>query len=237
MPIIELKNITKSYSLGDVKTVVLNNISLSVESGEMIAIVGASGSGKSTLMNIIGFLDLADTGEYLFQNKHVKGLSQNDLARLRNRSIGFVFQQFNLLPRLNAYQNVALPLTYRGISPRAIKALVHQVLKRVGMSAFGHHLPQELSGGQQQRIAIARALVTKPEVILADEPTGALDSVTGHEIMQLFAELHHEGSTIIMVTHDEKIANQCERQITIADGVIQADEHVLGHHDINKGRG
>ena len=224
MKIIQLNNLIKAFSIGEVTTTVLKNISLSIEPGEMVAIVGASGSGKSTLMNIIGFLDQTDSGDYLFKEKNISGLSQNEMAKLRNQSIGFVFQQFNLLPRLNAFQNVALPLTYRGTSRGSIKERVNQVLERVGMKSHSHHLPSQLSGGQQQRVAIARALVTEPEVILADEPTGALDSVTGNEIMRLFSELHQEGRTIIMVTHDEKIANQCKRKITIADGEILSDE-------------
>lgn len=228
MRIIELKNLIKAFSIGDMTTTVLKNISLTIEPGEMVAIVGASGSGKSTLMNIIGFLDQADSGDYLFKAKNISGLSQNEMAQLRNHSIGFVFQQFNLLPRLNAFQNAALPLTYRGTSRGSMKERVNQVLERVGMKAYGHHLPSQLSGGQQQRVAIARALVTEPEVILADEPTGALDSVTGKEIMRLFSALHQEGRTIIMVTHDEKIANQCMRKITIADGEILSDERKNG---------
>jgi putative ABC transport system ATP-binding protein len=189
----------------------------------MLAIVGASGSGKSTLMNIIGLLDKADSGRYLLQTNDVAGLDDDQLALLRNQRIGFVFQQFNLLPRFSAEQNIALPLIYRNMSPPQIKHRVLEVLARVGMESFKAHCPTQLSGGQQQRIAIARALVSEPDVILADEPTGALDSSTGKDIMKLFLALHNEGRTIIMVTHDEQVASKCVRRITLADGQVVAE--------------
>ena len=189
----------------------------------MLAIVGASGSGKSTLMNIIGLLDKADTGQYLLQGSNVAGLTDDQLAILRNQRIGFVFQQFNLLPRFSAEQNVALPLIYRNMPSKEIQQRVFEALTRVGMQSFAAHCPTQLSGGQQQRIAIARALVSEPHVILADEPTGALDSSTGKEIMRLFLALHAEGRTLIMVTHDEQVAAQCARRITVADGQIVAE--------------
>ncbi len=222
-PLIQLRDLVKAYHLEGVSTTVLKSVSLSVQQGDLLAIVGASGSGKSTLMNIIGLLDKPDSGSYILKNKNVAGLSDDEAADFRNRSIGFVFQQFNLLPRFTALQNVALPLTYRGTHPAEIKERVLHVLKRVGMANYAHHRPMQLSGGQQQRIAIARALVTEPQVILADEPTGALDSRTGTEVMNLFLELHAEGRTIIMVTHDEHVAVQCKRRITLADGAVIAE--------------
>ncbi|MDP3269190.1 MAG: ABC transporter ATP-binding protein [Legionella sp.] len=222
-PLIKLTDLVKTYALEGISTTVLKKVSLNVNQGDLLAIVGASGSGKSTLMNIIGLLDKADSGSYFLKNKNVAGLSDDESAELRNQSIGFVFQQFNLLPRFNASQNVALPLTYRGVSPIEIKELVTEALERVGMASYARHRPTQLSGGQQQRVAIARALVTQPQVLLADEPTGALDSKTGTEVMNLFHTLHAEGRTIIMVTHDEQVAAQCKRQITIADGVIIAE--------------
>ncbi|WP_019215754.1 ABC transporter ATP-binding protein [Legionella tunisiensis] len=221
--LIALRDITKTYQIGDACSQVLKDISLTVQEGELVAIVGASGSGKSTLMNIIGLLDKADGGDYLLHGRDVAGLTVNDLAALRNRSIGFVFQQFNLLPRFNARQNVALPLIYRQMAADELKERVMNALTRVGMERFAEHRPTQLSGGQQQRVAIARALVGEPRVILADEPTGALDSHTGSEVMNLFLALHREGRTIIMVTHDEQIAAQCVRRITLADGKIIAE--------------
>lgn len=223
---IALTNITKKYQIGNVESTVLKNVTLTINEGDMLAIVGASGSGKSTLMNIIGLLDKASSGDYVLRGRNVAGLLDDELATLRNHSIGFVFQQFNLLPRLNALQNVALPLTYRSdLSPADIKLRVLAALERVGMSAFIDHRPTQLSGGQQQRVAIARALVGEPQVILADEPTGALDSATSHEIMDLFLALHHEGRTLILVTHDETVAAQCARRITLADGEMIAESH------------
>ena len=218
--LIDLRHIVKRYTIGTVESTVLNHVSLSIDDGEMVAIVGASGSGKSTLMTMMGLLDKPDSGEYLLQGRNVAGLSDDDLAQLRNQRIGFVFQQFNLLTRFSAEQNVALPLTYRELSADIVKKRVTDALKRVGMQAFAAHCPTQLSGGQQQRIAIARALVTEPHVILADEPTGALDSSTGKDIMSLFLALHKEGRTLILVTHDEQVAAQCARRITLADGHI-----------------
>jgi len=223
-PIISLTDIVKKYNIGSVETIVLKKVSFNVNKGEMIAIVGASGSGKSTMMNIIGLLDKADNGTYLIKGNDVAGLEDDDLAKLRNQSIGFVFQQFNLLPRFNAKKNIELPLIYRAISKELINQKVSNVLKRVGMEDFASHRPTQLSGGQQQRIAIARALVGDPEVILADEPTGSLDSQTGKEIMNLFLDLHREGRTIILVTHDEKVASLCERRITLVDGKIVSSQ-------------
>lgn len=223
--LIKIVDLVKTYSLEGISTTVLKEVSLTVHGGDMLAIVGASGSGKSTLMNIIGLLDKADSGTYNLKNKNVAGLTDDESAVLRNQSIGFVFQQFNLLPRFTAMQNVGLPLTYRGVSPGEIKERVMQALGHVGMSKYFHHRPTQLSGGQQQRVAIARALVTEPQVILADEPTGALDSRTGTEVMNLFLSLHAEGRTIIMVTHDEHVAAQCQRRITLADGVVIGEDN------------
>lgn len=221
--LIELTNGVKTYQVGEVETSVLNHVSLTVHAGDMLAIVGASGSGKSTLMNILGLLDTLDGGRYALQGADVAGLSEDELARLRNQYIGFVFQQFNLLSRLSAEQNVALPLTYRRESSQRIKRCVADALARVGMSAFAAHRPTQLSGGQQQRVAIARALVGEPQVVLADEPTGALDSRTGKDIMALFSALHAEGRTLILVTHDEQVAAQCDRKLTLADGQVISD--------------
>lgn len=221
--LIQLTNLVKTYHLEGISSTVLKKVSLTVEEGDLLAIVGASGSGKSTLMNIIGLLDKADSGTYLLKNNDVAALTDDEAADWRNRSIGFVFQQFNLLPRFTAMQNVALPLTYRGVPAAELKERVHAALERVGMHTYARHRPTQLSGGQQQRVAIARALVTEPQVILADEPTGALDSRTGSEVMNLFLALHQEGRTIIMVTHDEQVATQCKRRITLADGAVVAE--------------
>jgi putative ABC transport system ATP-binding protein len=222
MSLIVLKNLIKTYRIEDVVSTVLKDVSISINEGELVAIVGASGSGKSTLMTIMGLLDKADSGQYILQGRDIAHLNDDELANLRNQSIGFVFQQFNLLPRFNVLQNVALPLTYRNTPSAEIMNKVQEALSRVGMAAFAHHRPTQLSGGQQQRVAIARALVTNPQVILADEPTGALDSATGHDIMALFLALHDEGRTLILVTHDERIAAQCARQIAMADGRLVA---------------
>ncbi len=221
-PLLMLTDIVKKYQLEHVESHALAGVSLNVDQGEMIAIVGPSGSGKSTLMSIIGLLDRADAGQYLLHEQPVQAMSEDERAHLRNQYIGFVFQQFNLLPRFTAAQNVALPLTYRGYTGHRLQQKVDEVLRRVGMDRFAHHRPTQLSGGQQQRIAIARALIGEPKILLADEPTGALDSQTGEGIMALFQQLHHEGRTIIMVTHDSRVASLCQRQITLADGQIVA---------------
>lgn len=219
-PLIFIENVTKKYHMGSVESLILNKISLAVDEGDMLAIIGASGSGKSTLMNIIGLLDGLYSGKYMLRGRDVADLSDDASATLRNESIGFVFQQFNLLPRFTAEQNIALPLTYRNLSPHVIKQRVMDAMTRVGMSSFAAHRPTQLSGGQQQRVAIARALVTSPQVILADEPTGSLDSSTGKDIMALFSALHKEGRTLILVTHDENVAALCQRRITLLDGHI-----------------
>ncbi len=222
-PLMVLTDIVKTYHLEGMSTTILKEVSLTVYEGDLLAVVGASGSGKSTLMNILGLLDKADTGTYLLKNRNVAALTDDEAADLRNQNIGFVFQQFNLLPRFSAMQNVALPLIYRGIGTAEIKERVLDSLERVGMHQYAHHRPTQLSGGQQQRVAIARALVTEPQVILADEPTGALDSRTGNEVMNLFLSLHAQGRSIIMITHDEQIATLCQRKITLVDGVVMAE--------------
>lgn len=224
MTLISLTQLVKKYQVGSVESTVLKGVSLTVEKGDMLAIVGSSGSGKSTLMNIIGLLDKPCEGHYSLQGQDVASLQDDDLARMRNECIGFVFQQFNLLPRLTALQNVELPLAYRSnMSSDRAREQALLALKRVNMHTFANHRPTQLSGGQQQRIAIARALVGEPQVILADEPTGALDSATGQEIMALFLALHQEGRTLIIITHDEQIAAQCKRSITLSDGKVIAE--------------
>ena len=221
--LIELKNINKSYRNGDQELQVLKDISLEVEEGEFVAIMGPSGSGKSTLMNIIGMLDRPTTGEYHLGSEEVAKLGDKKLAKVRNRQIGFVFQQFFLLSKLNALQNVELPLIYAGVGLSKRKSLAEQFLTKVELDTRMHHLSSELSGGQKQRVAIARALVNNPSLILADEPTGALDTKTGEQIMELLTELNREGKTIIMVTHEPEIAAYAKRQIVIRDGVISSD--------------
>ncbi len=221
--LIDLKNVNKSYRNGDQELQVLKDIHLAVEEGEFVAIMGPSGSGKSTLMNIIGMLDRPTSGEYYLEGEEVAKLGEKKLAKVRNQQIGFVFQQFFLLSKLNALQNVELPLIYAGVSQSKRKALAEQYLKKVELETRMHHLPSELSGGQKQRVAIARALVNHPSIILADEPTGALDTKTGEQIMELLTELNREGKTIIMVTHEPEIAAFAKRQIVIRDGVISSD--------------
>lgn len=221
--LIELKHIYKSYKNGDQELQVLKDINLEVEEGEFVAIMGPSGSGKSTLMNTIGMLDTPTSGEYYLEGEEVAGLSEKKLARVRNNQIGFVFQQFFLLSKLNALQNVELPLIYAGVAPSKRKKLAQEFLEKVELGERMHHLPSELSGGQKQRVAIARALVNNPSIILADEPTGALDTKTGDQIMEFLTELNAEGRTIIMVTHEPEIAAYAKRQIVIRDGVISSD--------------
>ena len=221
--LIDLKNVSKSYRNGDQELQVLKDVHLEVEEGEFVAIMGPSGSGKSTLMNIIGMLDRPTSGEYYLEGEEVAKLSEKKLAKVRNQQIGFVFQQFFLLSKLNALQNVELPLIYAGVSQSKRKALAEQYLKKVELETRMHHLPSELSGGQKQRVAIARALVNHPSIILADEPTVALDTKTGEQIMELLTELNREGKAIIMVTHEPEIAAFAKRQIVIRDGVISSD--------------
>ncbi|HEL0008457.1 TPA: ABC transporter ATP-binding protein [Streptococcus equi subsp. zooepidemicus] len=221
--LIQLKNIVKSYQNGDQELQVLKSVDLTVYEGEFVAIMGPSGSGKSTLMNIIGLLDRPTSGDYSLNGTQVELLNDRKLAKVRNEEIGFVFQQFFLLAKLNALQNVELPLIYAGVGVSKRRELAKQFLEKVELGMRMKHLPSELSGGQKQRVAIARALVNSPSIILADEPTGALDTKTGEQIMRLLTELNKEGKTIIMVTHEPEIADFATRKIVIRDGEITAD--------------
>ena len=223
MNIIELKDITKTYKRGEEDLPILRNISLSVADGDFVAIIGPSGSGKSTLMNTIGLLDVPTSGSYTLDGVVTEHMSDNALAELRNQKIGFIFQQFNLLPRLTAMENVELPMIYAGISKKERKERANAMLKMLGMGERGHHRPSELSGGQQQRVAIARALAISPSLILADEPTGALDSRTGEEVLELILQLNAGGNTIVLITHDHHIADNAKRVVALRDGVIVDD--------------
>jgi len=217
---IQLKDICKFYQVGDDRVKALDHASLHIKPREFVSIIGPSGSGKSTMMNIIGCLDVADAGSYLLDGLPIESYSENDLAKIRNQKIGFVFQQFNLIPKLTAEENVELPLIYQKV-PRAERQVrVKEALERVNLYQRARHLPTELSGGQQQRVAIARAIVTNPKLILADEPTGALDSKTSQEIIDIFHELHRQGNTIVLITHDNDVAKQAERSVHILDGQI-----------------
>ena len=217
---IELKEISKIYTIGDETVYALDHASMSIQEGEVVSIIGPSGSGKSTMMNIIGCLDVADEGEYILDGISIEQYSERELARIRNHKLGFIFQNFNLLPKLTAEENVELPLLYQGVKAAERKQRVRKALEKVEWSHRMHHRPTELSGGQQQRVAIARALVTKPSLFLADEPTGNLDSRTGQEIMYLFHELHEAGNTIVLITHDNGVAQEAERMIRIRDGHV-----------------
>lgn len=223
---LKINKLHKSYPIGDSSLHVLKGIDLSVEAGEMVAIMGSSGSGKSTLLNIIGMLDEADEGDYILDNVPIKNLTEKKAAIYRNKFLGFIFQSFNLINYKNALDNVALPLYYQGLKrkERIEKALFH--LGKVGLRDWATHLPNELSGGQKQRVAIARALAANPKLLLADEPTGALDTKTSHEIMDFIQSLNDEGKTILMVTHEEDIANMCKRIVRLKDGVIMEDVFV-----------
>ncbi len=219
---IEIQDATKVYRMGEMEVRALNGVSLNVDDGEWVAIIGPSGSGKSTLMNIVGCLDQPTSGSYRLDDIEVARMNDDQLAAVRNRKIGFVFQGFNLLSRTSAVANVELPLVYAGVKDRRARAVA--VLERVGLGQRINHRPNELSGGQQQRVAIARALVNNPSIILADEPTGNLDSKSGAEIMEIFREMHDQGLTVVMVTHDPDIAEQCDRIVRIKDGLIASDE-------------
>jgi putative ABC transport system ATP-binding protein len=224
MPIIEIKDVEKTYHTGDVEVHALRGVSLSIDEGEFVAIMGASGSGKSTLMNIIGCLDRPTGGVYRLAGREVSGLSRDDLAEVRNQVLGFVFQNFNLLSRTSALENVELPLIYRGVSGKERHRRATKALERVGLAGRVDHTPNQLSGGQQQRVAIARALVGEPKVVLADEPTGNLDSMTSVEVMALFQELQKAGITVALVTHEPDIAEFSSRVIVVRDGLIRSDE-------------
>ena len=215
---IDLNNVSKVYQIGDEKVWALDHVTMHIYPKEFVSVIGPSGSGKSTLMNIIGLLDTADAGTYRLDGIPIEDYSERQLAKIRNRKIGFIFQSFNLIPKLSAEENVELPLIYRGVRSAERAERVRQALDRVGLLSRAKHLPTELSGGQQQRVAIARALVTNPSLILADEPTGNLDSKTSREIMELLHELHEQGNTVVLITHDNDIARQARRSLHILDG-------------------
>jgi putative ABC transport system ATP-binding protein len=223
---LNFRNITKTYKLEGEEVRALRGISISVQENEYIAIMGPSGSGKSTMMNIIGCLDIPTSGEYFLEEEDVSKMNDNQLAAIRNERIGFVFQTFNLLPRSNLFHNVELPLIYAGISTSKRKRMAEEAIEKVGLSDRMKHKPSELSGGQRQRVAIARALVNNPSIILADEPTGNLDSATGEEIMEVFDHLHKSGNTIILVTHERDIAEHAHRIVRLRDGLVESDEIV-----------
>ncbi|MGZ5255652.1 MAG: ABC transporter ATP-binding protein [Flavitalea sp.] len=230
-PIIHLENILKSYYMGRQAIPVLKGISLDIMKNEYVALMGPSGSGKSTLMNILGCLDSPTAGTYILNGHDVSKMEDDELASVRNKEIGFVFQQFNLLPRLTAAENVALPLVYAGINKKTRTEMAMDVINKVGLGDRSHHKPNELSGGQCQRVAIARALVNNPSIILADEPTGNLDSRTSEEIMDIFGKIQDAGNTVVLVTHEEDIANHAKRVIRLRDGVIETDKirEFVGH--------
>lgn len=223
-PILHLENILKSYFLGKQELPVLKGISMDLMKNEYVALMGPSGSGKSTLMNILGCLDSPTGGKYVLNGKDVSKMHDDELAKVRNEEIGFVFQQFNLLPRLTAAENVALPLVYSGVSKKERAERAHAVLQKVKLEDRMHHKPNELSGGQCQRVAIARALINNPSIILADEPTGNLDSKTSHEIMEILCKIHSEGNTVVLVTHEEDISLFAHRIIRLRDGLIETDK-------------
>jgi putative ABC transport system ATP-binding protein len=221
---IDLCGVSKSYRLGEVVLAVLKGVSLHIDAGEFVAIMGSSGSGKSTLLNVIGCLDTVDEGSYRLDDIAIESASEDELAALRNRRLGFVFQSFNLIPRINALRNVELPMIYHRVAPDERQRRAYAALKNVGLEDRAAHSPAKLSGGQQQRVAIARALINAPDIIIADEPTGSLDSASGHDIMYLFAQLHQQGKTIVMVTHENEIAAYAQRVIYLRDGVVEKDE-------------
>lgn len=222
-PLIELQNIRRVFAMGDEEVVALGGIDIDIAVNEFVAIVGQSGSGKTTLMNILGVLDTPSSGSYVFDGERVQDLCDDDLSRLRNRRVGFVFQNFHLLSRASALRNVELPLVYRGVPPRLRQEMAEHALEKVGLAHRRSHRPNQMSGGQRQRVAIARALVTNPSLLLADEPTGNLDSTTEREILNLFDALHAAGNTIVVVTHEPAIAAHCPRAVRLADGLVVAD--------------
>jgi putative ABC transport system ATP-binding protein len=223
LSVVDTQNISKSYRMGEVVVSALEGVNLRLRQGEFATVMGASGSGKSTLLSIIGCLDRPDSGSYLLMGKRVDGMNDGELARVRNRNIGFIFQTFNLLPRATSVQNVELPLMYGGVAGKERRQRALAILERVGLSSRAHHRPSQLSGGERQRVAIARALVTEPSLLLADEPTGNLDSVTGRSIMDLIQQVHNEGNTILLVTHDPLVSAMGSRMIRLRDGQVQED--------------
>ncbi len=230
IPLIEFKDIYKIYQMGDSEVRAIDGISMKIFPGEFVAIVGPSGSGKSTCMNIIGCLDVPTNGSYFLDGRDVSHMNDNELAEIRNKKLGFIFQQYNLIPKLNVRQNVELPLLYAGLSEKEQETRALKALERVGLADKAKHLPSQLSGGQQQRVSIARALAGDPSIILADEPTGALDSKTGKDVLNFLKQLHREGNTIVLITHDNTIAAQAERVIRVSDGQVVYD----GEADIRK---
>ncbi|BDU50947.1 ABC transporter ATP-binding protein [Haliovirga abyssi] len=223
---IKLKGIEKDYKMGDIILKALDRVSINIDKGEFVSIIGSSGSGKSTLMNILGCLDVPTKGDYYLDNEDVSKLNDNQLAIIRNKKIGFVFQSFNLLAKLNALENVELPMVYGGVHLKTRIKKAKEALEKVGLTDRMHHKPNELSGGQRQRVAIARAIVNNPKIILADEPTGNLDSKSEIEIMEIFKKLNNEGATIIMVTHEQEIAKNSKRIITVKDGLVIGDNKI-----------
>lgn len=221
--LIEIRNITKTYEMGDVQVRALAGVSLDIKANEYVAIMGPSGSGKSTMMNMLGCLDTPTSGDYFLNGQNVSEMRDDELAQVRNKEIGFIFQTFNLIPRISCLQNVELPLVYAGVKKQERRQRAIDSLTYVGLGTRVNHKPNELSGGQRQRVAIARALVTRPSILLADEPTGNLDTKTSVEIMQLFEELYQKGNTVLMVTHEEEMANHARRIVRLRDGVIESD--------------
>jgi len=233
--LIQITDMNRYYEFGGETLQVLKNVSITINKGDFVAVVGPSGSGKSTFMNMIGCLDQPDSGSYLFDGESIEDMNDRELALIRNQKIGFIFQNFNLLTKLSALENVELPLSYRGLSQKDRTNMAIQVLREVGLEERMNHLPSQLSGGQQQRVAIARALAGRPDILLADEPTGALDQKTGREILDLMKKLHKEGHTIILITHDEKIAMEASRVVRIEDGCLSEEGGMpLGNVTINQ---
>jgi putative ABC transport system ATP-binding protein len=230
-PVIQVHDVTKTYDLGQIKVHALRNISLRIERGDFVAIMGSSGSGKSTLMNILGCLDIPTSGRYEIDGVDVSLMDEDDLSDLRNRKLGFVFQSFNLVPRTSAIANVELPLAYAGLSHAERRRRATAALSAMGMANRLHHQPSELSGGQQQRVAVARAIVTNPALILADEPTGNLDSHSTEDVLEIFARLNEESRTVVLITHEPDVAGQAKRTIRLSDGEIVADQRTSGVHD------
>jgi len=224
---VELRGVTKTYDMGSVQVHALRGVDLTIPDNEYVAIMGPSGSGKSTMMNLIGCLDVATTGAYRLDGRDVSGLGPDELADVRNQKIGFVFQTFNLIPRSDVFRNVELPLVYAGVRPAERRRRVEAAIEAVGLADRADHRPNELSGGQRQRVAVARALVNQPSILLADEPTGNLDSKTGEDILALFDELHAAGNTIVLVTHEDEVASRAGRIVRLRDGVVESDETVL----------
>ncbi len=231
MALIDLRNINKVFMMGDEKIQALNDVSVQINEGELTSIVGTSGSGKSTLMNILGLLDLPSSGDYFLDGTNTTSMNDDALSLYRNQKIGFIFQSFHLLPKASALKNVEMPMQYasaynKDLTDEVIRKLALESLEKVGLADRVHHLPNELSGGQRQRVAVARALVNKPKILLADEPTGALDSKTSEEILRLFQDLNKQGVTVIIVTHDNHVAQSCRRILRMSDGVIKSEEHL-----------